>query len=237
MSRGGESRQGKAFYQTAKKGITMKMKKHELGIGAVPIVIGIVVVVVIVGIAAFILQQPAPAPSPSPGPGGQENVFVVYRDAGIPSDADIYTWDSYRGWNVGEGEATFDGNCTDVAGIPEGSKCFLTISNNGNNYAGWGVFFVKPSAHTNDLSGYSTLKFWVKTGTNLKVEIQPTNASGTKKAVYINRYGWDGTDTWQEISIPKSAFSGVDFTDIYCPFMITVEAAGKTFYVDDVVWV
>lgn len=188
------------------------------------------VVIAVVAVAGVVVLWPRGGGGGGGGPAG----FAVYGDAGIPAGADIYTWDSYREWQVGTGEATFDANYTEVAGIPEGSKCFLTMSNNGNTYAGWGVFLL---AGTSDLSSNTQLKFWVKTSTNLKVGVQQTDASGTKKEVYINSYGWTGTDTWQEITIPKSAFSPVDFTQLYSPFLITVESTGKTFYVDQVRWV
>ncbi len=180
--------------------------------------------------------------------------YNIYRDAGIPTGSVIWTWDSYREWHVGTAEATFNGSYS--GGVPDDpNTCFQTIVSNGNTYAGWGVFF--PSG--TDLSEYFTdsndievinkwlVKFWVKTPVNLKVEIE--NMSGVKKIRYLdtewNVKKWDGTNTWQEIWIPIKWFIenwdgsfDVDFLrKLKSPFMITAEAKGVTFYVDNVRWV
>ena len=146
--------------------------------------------------------------------------YLVYDDSGIPPDSEVWTWHG--------GNGTFDGDYTGET-PPEGNKCFKTYS---ANWAGWGLFLIYPDHHTINLSSYSYLKFWVKTPANLKVEIEAPE--GTNQSKYITGYGWDGTNTWQEIIIPASAFTNLN--QVYCPFKITIETSG-TFYVDQVRWV
>lgn len=163
--------------------------------------------------------------------------YRVYSDSGIPEDAEVWTW---SGEDWGGPPSIFDGSHPDTT-APEGSTAFKTTSGSNwdwhTNYAGWGVFLIKPSDHTVDLSVVDTcLRFWVKTSENLMVEIQQTNRHGKKCTVYVADHGWDGTNTWQEIVIRGSAFKGVDLGKIFCPFMITVKEGDRTFYIDHVRW-
>lgn len=146
--------------------------------------------------------------------------YSVYSDIGIPPRTDIFHW----------GGGSFEGEYTDEA-PPEGTMCFKTY---GTNYAGWGVFLIKPE-HTVNLSDYKSLKFWVKTPDDLKVEIQEDNSKGTKHPQYLRRLGWDGINTWQEITIPTTNFTSVDMSKIYSPFMVTIET-NRPFYIDNVTW-
>ncbi len=150
-------------------------------------------------------------------------VFPVYGDSGIPFGSEVWTWSD-------GGSGSFNGDYTGET-PPEGSKCFETKTNAGS-WAGWGVFLVYPSHHTVDLSSYSSLKFWVKTPADLKVEIEAPE--GTTQTKWISNYGWDGTNTWQEITIPAGDFTNLD--QVYCPFKVTIPTSG-TFYADYVRWV
>ena len=107
----------------------------------------------------------------------------------------------------------------------------MTNTNNGS-WAGLGVIYTLNKADLFQFNG-GWLKFWVKTPVNLKVEIRDTTSRGPR---YINQYGWDGTNTWQEITIPLSDFGQVDFANIEYPFQITCETQ-SVFYIDDVRWV
>jgi len=147
-------------------------------------------------------------------------VLNIYNDNGI-SGNDIYTWSDN---NLGSFADTYDSTA------PEGSKSFMTNTNNGS-WAGWGVIYTPNKANLSQFNG-GWLKFWVKTPVNLKVEIRDTTSRGPR---YINQYGWDGTNTWQEITIPLSDFGPVDFANIEYPFMITCETQA-VFYIDDVRW-
>lgn len=151
--------------------------------------------------------------------------YSVYSDTGIPSGTDVWTWDG--------GSGSFEGKYTGEA-PPEGTECFKTYS---ANWAGWGVFLIDPSDHTVNLSDYNSLKFWVKTPADLKVEIQQDNRKATSKKYkrYISWHGWDGTNTWQEITIPTNAFIEADMSKIFSPFMVTIETS-RTFYIDNVRW-
>jgi len=151
------------------------------------------------------------------------DVYNVYNDAGIPGDSEVWTWQ-------GSG-ASFNGDYPDST-APEGSESFRVVN---NSWAGWGVFLIKPVDHTINLSNYDSLKFWIKTSKVqdylIKIEIQETDRNGKKSsAIYIK-----GSTDWQEITILKSWFSGVDFSKIFCPFMVTMSYSG-TFYIDDVRW-
>jgi hypothetical protein len=165
--------------------------------------------------------------------------YVVYADSGIPADSDVWTWDG-SAWNLPPGY--FDGSYIGE-NPPEGTMCFKTRSGSGSgNYAGWGVFLCKPSDHTVDLSGYTQLKFWVKVSEDacvgLYVQVQQGSRTGPKSNMLcVNLYGWTQPNTWQEITIPRSEFTGVDFTRIFSPFMITITKGDAIFYVDNVRWV
>jgi hypothetical protein len=161
----------------------------------------------------------------------QADIYNVYRDVGIPADSKVWTWDQSQ-W--GGPAASYNGDYADST-APEGSKSFRV--DNPGTYAGWGVFLIYPNDndHTVNLSNYDSLKFWLKTSTTrtnlIKIEIQETNRSGKKSnAIYFS-----GSKSWQEITIPKSSFSGVNFNQIFSPFMVTMNSSG-TFYIDNVRW-
>jgi len=151
------------------------------------------------------------------------DIYNVYNDIGIPANSEVWTWQG--------SVASFNGDYLDST-APEGSKSFEVVN---NFWAGWGVFLTSPVDHTVNLSNYDSLKFWLKTSKVqtylIKVEIQQTDRNGTKSyPIYFS-----GSTEWQEISISKSQFSGVDFSKIFCPFMVTMNYPG-TFYIDNVRW-
>lgn len=148
------------------------------------------------------------------------DIFNIYTDVGIPNKTELYTWDGIS--------ASFQEISDHEA--PERVKYFKTVS---HDWAGWGVFFHGPSGdYTLDLSEYNqgSLKFFVKTPVNLKVEIQEQGPGGPKRTKYISNYGWNGLNDWQEIAIPLSAF-GANLSQIFSPFMVTAQTSA-TFYVD-----
>jgi len=151
------------------------------------------------------------------------DIYNVYNDIGIPADSEVWTWQG--------SVASFNGDYLDST-APEGSKSFEVVN---NFWAGWGVFLIYPVDHTINLSNYDSLKFWLKTSKIqtylIKIEIQQTDRNGTKSyPIYFS-----GFTDWQEITISKSQFSGVDFSKIFCPFMVTMNYPG-TFYIDNVRW-
>jgi hypothetical protein len=163
--------------------------------------------------------------------------YTVFVDTGLITGSDVWTWD---GSDWGGPPGVFNANDADTS-APEGDSVFYTESGadwGGNtNYAGWGVFLVAPANHTVDLSMYTHLRFWVKSGFNLKVEVQLNGPSGPKYSTRIGSYGWDGTTDWQEIVIPVTAFASGNLGNVFGVFMVTVEGGGRTFSIDHVCWV
>jgi hypothetical protein len=172
-----------------------------------------------------------------PGPVPAEN-YMVFSDVGLAADgADIWTW---SGQDFGGPPGTFEANYSDTTS-PEGDESFYTRSGadwaEGYNYAGWGVFLINPSDHSVNLSTHTKLKFWVKSTSDLKIEIQSGNRNGSKATTYLSANQWDGINNWQEISIPTATFNSVNLENVFCPFMVTVESGGRSFFIDNVRWV
>lgn len=152
----------------------------------------------------------------------------LYNDSGIPANTGINTWSN----TATPPAAIFDGSYTGI--VPEeGVKCFRTSH---HDWAGWDIHFTNG---LNDLSSYSgyNLTFWVKSNTNLKIEMKDN--AGVSDPKNISDYGWDNTVTWQKISIPVSAFtrnlSPMNISQMYSPFMVTMyQAPYGDFFIDDV---
>lgn len=162
---------------------------------------------------------------------------ILYSDSvPAPSSGRIYRWD---GSDWGGPEAEFEDLFLKMDS-PEGNRCFKTASgknwNSEVNYAGWGIFHVKPTSHTINLEEYNYLKFWVKSSTDLKVEVDCLRKEESKYTVYLSQVGWNGSDDWQEIVIPKEKFGSADFSNVYSSFLITVERGSSIFYVDNIRW-
>ncbi|MBN1521444.1 MAG: putative Ig domain-containing protein, partial [Candidatus Aureabacteria bacterium] len=141
---------------------------------------------------------------------------IIYSDAGFPVNSTVYVWKGLNG--------TIDA-VTD-AKAPEGIYCVKAA---GDSWLGWGIFYTDG---THDLSAYndSSLSFRVKTPVDLKVNIK---ADGAMEK-WISSYGWNGTNTWQRVVIPLSAFSS-DLSNVESPFSITADSAAA-FYVDYIIW-
>jgi hypothetical protein len=167
------------------------------------------------------------------------DTFLVYTEAGIPDNGtDIFTW-----CDAGQPCDTLELTECDN---PEGGRNLRT---NTNVWAGWGVFLdiVAGTPQPRDLSGYANadMKFFVKTPFDLKIEFQCRPAtSDVTYTTFITQHGWDGTNTWQEITIPIADFFAPDPVDMTCmstvisPFMSTIENLPffNTFRVDNVRW-
>ncbi len=145
-----------------------------------------------------------------------KGIYRVYNDGGIPANCTNFVW--------GGGPSSYNG---DYMGDtpPEGVKCYLTT---GSTWVGWGVF----KTNTVDLSLFSNgyLRFWVKSTTNLKVQLE--GPQGTQRTKYIP--STDGG--WQEFALSATNFAGVNFSQLYGIFMIASDA-GASFLVDDVRWI
>lgn len=159
--------------------------------------------------------------------------YILYNDLGLTQFSDIWTWD---GSDWGKAPGVFNASHYDSS-APEGDTCFYCHSGEGSgNYAGWGIFLIHPEDRIANLSSYGNLQFWVKTPVDLKVEIQSDNRSGSKYMAWISSHGWDGADTWQQLTIPGTALTA-DRERIFGLFMITVTRSDVAFYVDEVQWI
>jgi hypothetical protein len=162
--------------------------------------------------------------------------IVLFNNGDFVENSDALTWSGEK-W--GGPESLFDGSST-KGDAPGGELSFETVVGvdwgSEKNYAGWGIFLVKGGDHTADVSNYNTLKFLVKTPVDLKIEVQEFDSNGKKAKVWLSSYGWDSTNTWQEIEIPSSDFSGIKMAKLFGLFMITAEQGGTTFYVANIRW-
>ncbi|MCG3204696.1 MAG: hypothetical protein KCHDKBKB_01411 [Elusimicrobia bacterium] len=136
---------------------------------------------------------------------------------------------------------TFDGEYTGLADAPEGKKVVRMVLN--SQWGGWGVANVdtnNPSiVISRDFSDYrnanGSLRFLLKSDKTLWVEIEHT-AQQVVGRVPVGSTG----NQWQEIVIPLSSFSGVDWTRIRFPFIIRVpdppNGNSSTWHVDHIRW-
>lgn len=162
------------------------------------------------------------------------------RDAGLyggnPSGTirmDLKSW----GFSVN----TFNGEYTGLSDAPEGIKVVQMVLN--SQWGGWGVANVDSINPTlviaRDFSEFQiangSLRFLLKSDKLLWVEIEHT-AQGSVGRVPVNSTG----NQWQEIVIPLSSFTGVDWTKIRFPFIIRVpdppNGNPSTWYVDHIRW-
>jgi len=144
----------------------------------------------------------------------------IFVDAGIPLGCSIYTWTGDPSSNT-----VFNGAYTGVAGIPEGTQCFYTVS---DSWAGWGVFNTSGGANMSSYSnGY--VKFWVKSTQQLKVGLE--GPAGYQNNIYVP----STTNLWKQYSLSMTNFPTVTLTNMYGLFEITSDGA-TTNYVDWVSW-
>ncbi|MBN1270402.1 MAG: putative Ig domain-containing protein, partial [Kiritimatiellae bacterium] len=149
-----------------------------------------------------------------------------YSDAGIHPAFNLQTWGGGgSSWN-----SAYTGDTP-----PEGTKCFRTVAVSG---AGWGAFATNGNWGVH-LCGYHSgaLVFWVKSASDVRVGVA---ALGTTNRVSISSYGWTGTATWQEISVPIAdfGFTRPQLGRVTCPFMFELPSGTSgTFLIDHVRWV
>jgi|GEM_PF-898369 len=162
------------------------------------------------------------------------STYLVYTERGFVYPSGILTW----------GGAEVD-EITYVDAV-EGVKCFSSTAGSDD---GWGVFLGEFTTtnevmekHATDISGYDTLKFWVRSDEDqLKIELEDIN--GTKSTtIYIggagDEYGYTASGEWEFIKIPRSDFgTDIDYTKVYGVFLITGSSGGTYRYIDWVRWV
>jgi hypothetical protein len=156
-------------------------------------------------------------------------VFEVYTDRGLPSGADLF----FGGLTVTQSQSGY---------TPEGIKYFHTD----NTSSGFWEITLDPgnTGISKDLSSYSALKFDLRLGRALafgeSLAVQVQDTSSTKSHTLASGDGdYNALNTgWQEISIPLSAFSGLDSMHIKIPFIIVVQTVltPLSFDVDAIRW-
>ena len=159
-------------------------------------------------------------------PGKLSAVYVVYSDSW--TSGPVFTWT--------DGSLSIDQNYPDTT-APEGSKSSKADYTPGT-YGGWGIATENPATAT-DMSQYagSSLKFWVKTSTDLYVGVSDTTAD---RVVLLSAYGWVSQTpaTWQEITIPiadlGANMSAIDFVFLMKDPQPNVQT---TWFVDHIRWV
>jgi hypothetical protein len=159
---------------------------------------------------------------------GSADSYLVYSQGGLPPATDLFTWCPTQ--------PICDVNSPVACDTPEGGAS-LRMST--DSWGGFGVFLQQSV----DLSAYENgdVRFFVKTPRDLKVEFQCLG--GATLTAFIGQHGWNGNNTWQEISIPVCDFfsDGVCvpacLADIGAPFMSTIEGTTfAEFRVDHVRW-
>ncbi len=144
--------------------------------------------------------------------------YMVYRDAGIPMNTDIMTWDG--------GSAYFNGAYV-TNGAPEGNEVFFV---NSASWAGWGVIGFTGTDMREYRNGF--VSFWLKSSLVLKLDVE--DMDGVKATTYVPTT----SNVWKQVHVPVTSITaaGVDLSRIKGFFEITAEA-GTTFLVDEVKWV
>ena len=123
--------------------------------------------------------------------------FLVYSQGGLPAATDLFTWCPTQ--------PVCDVNSPVACDTPEGGASLRMAT---DSWGGFGVFLQQSV----DLSAYENgdVRFFVKTPRDLKVEFQCLG--GATLTAFIGQHGWNGSNTWQETSIPVCDF----FSDDVC---------------------
>lgn len=196
---------------------------------------------IVLGIGFFLFLPVAPL---------RAAITTFYSDVGTPAGTSVIAYSS-------DNQAGFNGQSGDAVNPPEGYTSFKTTST-ASTYAGWGVFYSTNSPR--DFSSYKAsgeMRFWVRSSTNsVKVEIEYMHNPGCNFNGIPNLCnvlisgsltgpsgggGWNWNrdhDQWIQyrFALSSSLFTGVDFTQIRCPFKITALDQNTTFYADFVRW-
>jgi hypothetical protein len=87
-----------------------------------------------------------------------------------------------------------------------------------------------------DVSAYKSMHFWIKGNvTGASACLSGKSVVGNAPAVPLAGYGYAADDAWHEISIPLSAWSGVNLTTItlYSGFVFAGTTPGQYAIIDD----
>jgi hypothetical protein len=151
------------------------------------------------------------------------SVFALYSET-FPQNV---TWDTDAKMFIWNGFLT--ANDTNTAG--DGSASFRVTANS-STWGGLG-WIVNPSTAYRDLSSFTSgkLVFMVKSTKNFtKVGIEDANGiqGWVTGSTCLSSYGYTTNGSWSTISIPLSAFTGVDFTQVKQYFMFVADGGNYT---------
>lgn len=182
------------------------------------------------------------------GGSGGGTTLTFYSDSGLINifgTPDIFTWQKNIPLQTSIEQS-------DGGGPPGDSTKYQRIGDDDSEWFGAGIVINKVggNATPTNLSSYSSgnsLKFYIRLGRalsgaeNIKIEIEYGDSTpGDKATVNLGPgNGFNSASTsWQEITIPLTSFSGVDYTKILLPFEITAEnlTSALTFDWDYVRW-
>lgn len=170
--------------------------------------------------AVVVAGTPANPPAePSTDPDTQLKLIIVYVPAGATTPQDVSVTDIYlenAEWTAtaSAGTINFDGTTTPYSG----TKAIEGTSVAANSY----MQFVKPASGTEDITTYDKLVLYVRIDTawskqkKLRLSWLFSGAlRGSSISIANGQYGFDqqftgsfgGTDVWQLVTIPISAFS------------------------------
>lgn len=172
----------------------------------------------------------APGDQYDSGEVSADNEFVVFDDSGLFSG---YTWTGV--W----GDVTNYSLDNTSGSAPEGGEyATLEKTTTTNGWGGWSGDYGE--GNPQDFSNFSNgqLEFWIKSPKDVLVGLSDTVSEGHGDNTFrISRYGWDGTDSWQQLSIPIRDFD-VDLSNINDPILVKTDGTSGTFtfHFDNVVW-
>ncbi len=184
--------------------------------------------------------------SASAGGGSSDVVLSFYNDSGLVNTfgtPDIFVWSEDSSLSISEERSDGDGAPGDV-------NKYQRIGDDNSSWFGAGIVINKVGEVQNpvNLSSYASssnsLRFYIRLSRGLtdseKIKVEIEHTSSTKETVYLDaNYGFNKDNTsWQEITIPLTSFSGVDYTQVLLPFEITAEniTSHLTFDWDNVRW-
>ena len=169
-------------------------------------------------------------------------MLAVYSDSGLLAEGthipNILTWSQNTGSPAVLAEQS-------GGGAPGDTLKYQSFTSNGDNYMGWGITLDKNVAtYKRDMNVYASghIKFYLKTSRALagaeRVFINVEEAGGPPGAKSPNviigpTYGWaSATSTWQEVSVPVSAITGIALANVRLPIEITMDNIGSSITMD-----
>lgn len=174
----------------------------------------------------------------------------VYNERDSVSPYDYLTGADPDGGYVGIWPSTDNIQLSsDTVDFREGGSSLKAVV---NGSAGWFIQFGTPTVSYADMSDYTdgTIDFWVKTSTDLRMEIKEVNLAGPNEMIFQKYLRKDTLDVngdpleydiWQRFSIPFTEFTyGIgDATYFINAVQIPIQfvpTASATFYIDGLVW-